>query len=255
VTCCVREDGLTGRHQGYLCCKPRVLEFDEFLSACFSPLICAASEDLATPQRSRVARTAATSLCRRQRQRERRCLLRSYVLVRVLLTAAAEQEEFTECRIDHYQTPAQVHVSVFAKKADPERSSVVIEDAQVRICPVPSPGHRRHVRSTNSSTSICICPPPSGSSGPSHSSGRSTAAHPRTNFTELRFGECHKDALALTSREVEVTLQKQDTRSWTVLEKTDLPPGVALTFGVSGRTGTIGSKEFVLDADNRLGRS
>jgi hypothetical protein len=46
-------------------------------------------------------------------------------------------------------------------------------------------------------------------------------------------------------------LQKKDTRSWTILEKPvhDLGP-VALTFGVSGRTGTIGSKELVLDADN-----
>jgi hypothetical protein len=55
-------------------------------------------------------------------------------------------------------------------------------------------------------------------------------------------------------QQVEVTLQKQDTRSWTVLEQTDLPLGVALTFGVPGRTGTIGAKDLILDADNRLTR-
>jgi hypothetical protein len=42
-----------------------------------------------------------------------------------------QAEEFTEARIDHYQTPSQVHVSVFAKKADQERSKVTIEETQV----------------------------------------------------------------------------------------------------------------------------
>lgn len=36
-----------------------------------------------------------------------------------------------DCRIDHYQTPSEVHVSVFAKKADQERSKVNFEDTQV----------------------------------------------------------------------------------------------------------------------------
>lgn len=37
-----------------------------------------------------------------------------------------------DCRIDHYQTPDQVHVSVFAKKVDKERSSVLFEDTKER---------------------------------------------------------------------------------------------------------------------------
>lgn len=53
-----------------------------------------------------------------------------------------------------------------------------------------------------------------------------------------------------------MTLKKKDTRSWTILEKPtrDLG-GVALTFGVSGRTGTIGAKELILDDDNKIKRS
>ena len=39
----------------------------------------------------------------------------------------------TTCRIDFYQTPKDVHVSVFAKKSDQERSKVTFEDRQV--CP------------------------------------------------------------------------------------------------------------------------
>lgn len=45
---------------------------------------------------------------------------------------------------------------------------------------------------------------------------------------------------------------KQDVRSWTLLEKTDADlAGITLTFGVGGRTGTVGGKEPVLDEDNK----
>lgn len=51
---------------------------------------------------------------------------------------------------------------------------------------------------------------------------------------------------------VEVVLKKLDTRSWTVLEKTTRDLGnINLTFGVGGRTGTIGGKEIILDEQNR----
>lgn len=42
-----------------------------------------------------------------------------------------QAEQFTECRIDHYQTPSEVHVSVFAKQADKDRSKVIVEETQV----------------------------------------------------------------------------------------------------------------------------
>lgn len=42
-----------------------------------------------------------------------------------------QAEQFTECRIDHYQTPNEVHVSVFAKQADRDRSKVTVEETQV----------------------------------------------------------------------------------------------------------------------------
>lgn len=46
-------------------------------------------------------------------------------------------------------------------------------------------------------------------------------------------------------------MKKRDGRSWALLEKTDRDLGpVSLTFGVSGRTGTVGAKELVLDEQN-----
>ena len=51
--------------------------------------------------------------------------------------------------------------------------------------------------------------------------------------------------------QVELVLKKRDTRSWALLEKTDRNVGVNFTFGVGGRTGTIGAKELVLDDQNK----
>ena len=50
---------------------------------------------------------------------------------------------------------------------------------------------------------------------------------------------------------MEIRLKKRDGRSWTLLEKTDRDLGpVSFTFGVAGRTGTVGAKDLVLDEQN-----
>lgn len=57
---------------------------------------------------------------------------------------------------------------------------------------------------------------------------------------------------SLSQSQVELHLKKSDTRSWTVLEKTARDLGnISLTFGVGGRTGTIGGKELILDGSNK----
>lgn len=52
---------------------------------------------------------------------------------------------------------------------------------------------------------------------------------------------------------VDITLTKPIAASWPLLELppagTELPPGYALTFGVSGRTGTVGGKDVVLSVE------
>ena len=52
--------------------------------------------------------------------------------------------------------------------------------------------------------------------------------------------------------QVELNLKKSNGRSWTLLEKTtrDLG-GFQLTFGVGGRTGTVGGKEIIVDIPNQ----
>jgi hypothetical protein len=52
--------------------------------------------------------------------------------------------------------------------------------------------------------------------------------------------------------QVEVILKKQDARSWTILEKTTRDLGnINFTFGVGGRTGTVGAKTPVVDDSNK----
>ena len=52
---------------------------------------------------------------------------------------------------------------------------------------------------------------------------------------------------------MELSLRKADARSWPVLEKPTRDIGnINITFGVGGRTGTIGAKEIILDDQNKI---
>ncbi|KAJ7184272.1 hypothetical protein C8R46DRAFT_1063520 [Mycena filopes] len=164
--------------KGYLCCKRRVLEFDEFMKI----------EGCKTGRHLFAIKEAKT-----------------------------ETEQMTTCRIDHYQTVDRVHVSIFAKQADKERSQVNFEQTQISF-DLYLPGSKRF-----------------------------------TKTIEL-FGPIDAGASSFTffGTKVELNLKKQDNRSWTILERATQDLGnISLTFGVGGRTGTIGSKEIVLDASNK----
>jgi len=160
--------------KGYLCCKRRVLEFDEFLKI----VGCTDGRHLFAPKPN-----------------------------------PSITEEFTDCRVDHYQTPANVNVSVFAKQVDKERSTIIFESEKIHI-DLYLPAGKRFKRSLD------------------------------------LFGAIDPDtsSFRVLGTKVELNLRKSDGRSWTLLEKTtrDLG-GFQLTFGVGGRTGTIGGKEIVVD--------
>ena len=69
----------------------------------------------------------------------------------------------------------------------------------------------------------------------------------RTTYRDYVIGR-HVDRDFSFSAQVELNLKKSDGRSWTVLEKTSRGlGGFQLTFGVGGRTGTIGGKEIIID--------
>jgi len=164
--------------KGYLCCKRRVLEFDEFMKI---------------------------EGCKKGRH--------------VFVPKKIVQEQVvTTCRIDHYQTPKTVCVSVFAKKADKERSKVSFEESQVHL-DLYLPDSKRFQRSLNLYGTIL----------PDESS------------------------FSILGTKVELNLQKKDSRSWNLLEATDKDIGsFNLIFGVGGRTGTVGAREAVIESTNRL---
>lgn len=168
--------------KGYLCCKRRVLEFEEFLKI----EGCTKGRHIFAPKQAKQELA----------------------------------EQFTDCRIDHYQTPNEVHVSVFAKQADRDKSSVTIEETQVHL-DLFLPGQKRFKRTLN------------------------------------LFGPVfpQESSYQFYGTKVEVQLKKLDGRSWTLLEKTTRDIGnISLTFGVGGRTGTIGGKQVVLDEQNAMNR-
>jgi len=165
--------------KGYLCCKPRVLEFDQFLKIPG----CKTGRHVFAPKRK----------------------------------LNAPSEELTDCRVDHYQTPQEVHVTVFAKQADKEKSLVKVEESQIHF-DLFLPNSKRFKK------------------------------------TITLFGPVDPEVSShkFYGTKVEVVLKKLDNRSWTVLERTTHDLGnISLTFGVGGRTGTIGAKNVVLDDQNK----
>jgi len=165
--------------KGYLCCKRRVLEFDEFLKI---------------------------QGCKTGRH--------------VFASKVSENpvEETVDCRIDHYQTPTEVHVSVFAKKVDQARSKVTLEENKVGF-DLHLPGAKRFQRTVELFGPIDV-----------------------ESSSHKYYGT-----------KVELLLKKKDTRSWTILEKpTQDLAGISLTFGVSGRTGTIGGKTAIVDESTKV---
>ncbi|KAF8894476.1 hypothetical protein BD779DRAFT_1501314 [Infundibulicybe gibba] len=166
--------------KGYLCCKRRVLEFDEFLKI-------------------------------------RGCRVGRHVFVPRPTPDVAVASETTSCRIDHYQTVDKVHVSVFARQVEKGRSQVHFGETKI-VLDLFLPGEKRFSRTLDLFGPI----------DPTNSSFK------------------------ITNTKVEIQLQKKDRRGWTVLEQTARDLGnISLTFGVGGRTGTVGGKEIILDEGNK----
>ncbi|KAK0442949.1 chord-domain-containing protein [Armillaria borealis] len=164
--------------KGYLCCKRRVLEFDEFLKI---------------------------EGCKTGRH--------------VFAVKAAPGPTQTECRIEHYQTLDKVHVSIYAKKADKDKTSIKFECDKV-ILDILFQDTKRFTRTIDLVGPI----------------------------------NADTSTFQIMGTKVELHLQKEDRRSWSVLEKSELVKigNYAVTFGVGGRTGTIGGKEIILDASNQV---
>ncbi|KAG9075872.1 hypothetical protein FS749_012420, partial [Ceratobasidium sp. UAMH 11750] len=169
--------------KGYVCCKKHVLDFDDFL---------------------------AIPGCKTGRH-----------VFASKASAAKPEMSFVQSRVDHYQTPTNVHVSIFAKQADQARSTVVLEADKI-ILDLFLPAGKRDKREI------------------------------------VLFGTIDPAASSFKfyGTKVEVILVKADNRSWNALQADAvIPEGYQITFGVKGRTGTVGAKSAVLDDENQTGRT
>ncbi|KAJ9101869.1 hypothetical protein QFC21_003209 [Naganishia friedmannii] len=169
--------------KGYLCCKRRVMDFDDFLNM---------------PG----------------------CRYTTHLFVGQP-KAESKEEEKVDCRLDHYQTPSQVIVSAFAKGADKEKSKVTFETEKIHL-DLYLPAQKRVVKTVELYGPI----------------------------------DPEQSSYKILGTKVEMTLQKPSPTSWSLLTKpaggAALPAGYALTFGVSGRTGSVGGKEMVVEESKRL---
>ncbi|KAI3654594.1 hypothetical protein MP228_000648 [Amoeboaphelidium protococcarum] len=68
-------------------------------------------------------------------------------------------------------------------------------------------------------------------------------------FQPIVAAECQ---CRVMSTKIEVTLRKANGISWPQLEKTDAPITTWTTFGITGRTGTVGSKDMQVSNDSPL---
>ena len=91
--------------KGYTCCRRRVLEFDEFLT--IEPCTKAEGGHLFVGA-TKVAKKAVP-----------------------LYASSRVDEDEAQCRLDHYETPADVRVTVYAKGVEMERSKIEITDQHV----------------------------------------------------------------------------------------------------------------------------
>ncbi|CAG8769502.1 9730_t:CDS:2, partial [Acaulospora colombiana] len=132
----------------------------------------------------------------------------------------APTEELIQCRIDHYQTPGQVLATIYAKKCSQADSEITFEPTRVHIN-LSLPDSKRFKRTLELFGAIVP----------------------------------EKSTYKVYGTKVDMTLVKSDARSWNLLESTNAANlagiGFNLTFGVGGRTGTVGAKEAVLDDENK----
>ena len=136
-------------------------------------------------------------------------------------------------RHDFYQTPTSVIVSLFGKGASKEASMVSFTHWEVRgICPP----HRAAEQVWQLTYELHL-------PGSRRSSGIIYLYGP------VDPSRCTYKVL---STKVEITLVKADERSWPALEASQEGVQLALprlTFGVTGRTGTVGGKEMIIAPD------
>ncbi|PWY99560.1 chord-domain-containing protein [Testicularia cyperi] len=181
--------------KGWSCCKRRVLDFNDFLQ--IEPCTTAKHGHLylgAPKPRSHLpsngARVGAGAGSGASQD-----------------NADADAEEQVDCRMDHYETPNDIRLTVYAKAVNADRSSIEFHDSQVVFN---------------------LSLPPLASSSSSPTTPRRFAKSLNT-FAPIVPAEC---SFTITKFKVDLVLTKAAKgQSWPALEAGDRVFGYGLTFG------------------------
>ncbi|KAH9454074.1 hypothetical protein MJO29_007027 [Puccinia striiformis f. sp. tritici] len=141
--------------------------------------------------------------------RLRGCKQSSHLFTEIENNSNSNEEEIVESRFDFYQTPTSVIVSIFAKKIDQDQSTIKFDPSGVSV-DLKLPSNKRF----------------------------------RRTFNLFGLIDPAQSTYKILTTKCEMVLIKSDGRSWSNLEKGDSFVGT-VTFGVGGRTGTVGAKEIV----------
>ncbi|KAI9622731.1 hypothetical protein H4Q26_015013 [Puccinia striiformis f. sp. tritici PST-130] len=136
------------------------------------------------------------------------CKQSSHLFTEIENNSNSNEEEIVESRFDFYQTPTSVIVSIFAKKIDQDQSTIKFDPSGVSV-DLKLPSNKRF----------------------------------RRTFNLFGLIDPAQSTYKILTTKCEMVLIKSDGRSWSNLEKGDSFVGT-VTFGVGGRTGTVGAKEI-----------
>ncbi|CAO1634776.1 unnamed protein product [Parajaminaea phylloscopi] len=137
--------------KGYTCCKRRVLEFSEFMK--IEPCTTATTGHLFTqpPKKKHggAASAAVTAGSGSSGSGTASASGGDDALQSRGLTVAEDEDE-AECRMDHYETPDEIRMTVYCKGVDVDQSKILLESGDVLLSlslpPAPAAGNGRRRR-------------------------------------------------------------------------------------------------------------
>lgn len=196
--------------KGYLCCKRRVLEFDEFLK--IEGCTRATTGHLFVQPPKTIKKTngsASTADSSQGSTFSRDSLLQRRGLI------LEEGEEEVDCRMDHYETPDEIRMTIYCKGVQMDKSVILIEEEDLLL-------------------SLAMPPLPASSSSRRHLLHLPlyAAVLPAATEGESKAGGGSYYTVSPSKIKIDIILKKKQAGiSWPRLDRSGQDVGYGLTFG------------------------
>ncbi|RHZ88474.1 hypothetical protein Glove_22g19 [Diversispora epigaea] len=127
-----------------------------------------------------------------------------------------KEEEFVQCRHDWYQTPAYIIMSIFVKKIDKEKSTIIFKEKELNV----------DIKTIDDKIF-------------------------KQTYPLYQCIDPENSKYEFLSTKIEIKLKKANGISWPSL-RSDEDYGATTTFGVQGGDATVGGKNYTLATDSPL---